>query len=609
MSKSVNSSLQYPLPRMLLALITGIIIGINYDPGLSPLILLTCFFGTLALFMVFMIPRQDKSVHAALKGSLALILCIELGGVLAWVNDPRTAADFVGRIQARGANLGLTGSLETQPIEYPTSTQFKLHINTATILGRQSQPASGTVMVIIHKPAPRLDLGDRVLVFGVLRPLQERYTPHAFDRRQYLGFHGVYHDFLVQGQNCVRLTGPAVTSAMVKAYEVQQACARLFKSSMRDSAASNFLSALLLGARSDMDPALYRAFSITGTVHIISVSGLHVQIVYAVFAWLLPASLLSFGRKELVILRRLALVCFIWFYALISGFSPAVVRSAVMISFFILAQGLPRKIPASMTFFASAMCILVADPWALADMGFQLSYLAVGSLLAFQMKIRLLLTFTNKLLAGVWNMIATSLAAQILTFPLCLFYFHQYPLYFLFANLVIIPLTSMMLYIGVFQLSICSLSLICSNTLINGCKNLICDFMGCCYEFMNWMLLRTGALKFACLGGSYPSITDTLLIYVLIAILALANKKDYQKTTVAGAFILSVLSAKNVCWQATTIRQKQVLNFSVRGRRLILKLSADTCLLEAKDLDKALYQRYILPELQANEISCVYYCP
>jgi len=443
---------------MLLALITGIVIGINYDLTLSPLILLTCFFGTLTLFMVLMLPRPYRFTQPAFTGLLAWILCFELGAVLAWVHDPRMANDFVGRIPAQNANLGLTGSLETQPIEYPTSTQFKLQINTATILGGQSRAASGIVMVIVHKPAPWLDLGDRVLVFGALKPLQERYTPHAFDRRQYLGFHGVYHDFLVQGQNCVRLSGPAVTSAMVKAYEVQQACARLFKSSMRDSAASSFLSALLLGARSDMDPALYRAFSITGTVHIISVSGLHVQIVYAVFAWLLPA-LLSFGRKELAILRRLALVCFIWFYALISGFSPAVVRSAVMISFFILAQGLPRKIPASMTFFASAMCILVADPWALADMGFQLSYLAVGSLLAFQMKIRLLLTFTNKLLAGLWNMIATSLAAQILTFPLCLFYFHQYPLYFLFANLVIIPLTSMMLYIGVFQLAICSLSL------------------------------------------------------------------------------------------------------------------------------------------------------
>jgi len=592
---------------MLLALIIGIVTGINYAFELPPLLLLTCFFGTLTLLIILMLHRPYRFTQPALMGLVALILCFELGAVLAWVHDPRMANDFVGRIPAREANLGLAGSLETQPTYYPTSTQFKLQISTA-ILGRQSQLASGIVMVIVHKPAPRLDLGDRVLVFGALKPLQERYTPHAFDRRQYLGFHGVYHDFLVQGQNCVRLSGPAVTSAMVKAYEVQQACARLFKSSMRDSAASSFLSALLLGARSDMDPALYRAFSITGTVHIISVSGLHVQIVYAVFAWLLPA-LLSFGRKELAILRRLALVCFIWFYALISGFSPAVVRSAVMISFFILAQGLPRKIPASMTFFASAMCILVADPWALADMGFQLSYLAVGSLLAFQMKIRLLLTFTNKLLAGVWNMIATSLAAQILTFPLCLFYFHQYPLYFLFANLVIIPLTSMMLYIGVFQLSICSLSLVCSNTLVNGCKNLICDFMGCCYEFMNWMLLRTGALKFACLGGSYPSITDTLLLYVLIAILALANKKDYQKTTVAGAFILSVLSAKNVCWQATTIRQKKVLNFSVLGRRLTLKLSADTCLLEAKNLDKALYQRYILPELQANEISCVYYYP
>ncbi|HEX8349666.1 MAG TPA: ComEC/Rec2 family competence protein, partial [Hymenobacter sp.] len=166
----------------------------------------------------------------------------------------------------------------------------------------------------------------------------------------------------------------------------------------------------------------------------------------------------------------------IWTYAFLTGLSASVLRAAVMFSFIIVARATGRQSTMYNTLAVAAFCLLCYDPYLLVDVGFQLSFLAVLSIVYLQPRIagwlevqdyflakqrpwqprsvQRLWQVTGWLLDNVWQATALSLAAQVATFPLGLFYFHQFPLSFLASNLVAVPISSGAVYVGLALLSL-----------------------------------------------------------------------------------------------------------------------------------------------------------
>jgi competence protein ComEC len=179
----------------------------------------------------------------------------------------------------------------------------------------------------------------------------------------------------------------------------------------------------------------------------LAVSGLHVGIIYSIL--LLP---LTFFKQEGHALRKsyLFLVLgLIWIYALMTGFSPSVVRAVVMFSLVTLGQMRKRK-PSIWNILAfSALLLLVLDPDIQTDLGFQLSYLAVAGIVGLQPILLRMWAPSNRVLDYFWQMATVTLAAQLITSPLTLHYFHTFPTYFLVANLLIVPLSYIILCAGV----------------------------------------------------------------------------------------------------------------------------------------------------------------
>lgn len=195
------------------------------------------------------------------------------------------------------------------------------------------------------------------------------------------------------------------------------------------------LATITLGYRKEMDREVRRRFSVTGVAHLLAVSGFHVAVVCGflslLFSFLPKNSFYSW-------LRYLLTLCLLWSFVVITGLAASAVRAGLMLTLYLTGRVLRRMTDGYNTLAAAAFCMLVFNPLYLFDIGFQLSYLAVLSILYLQPRLQNLIVVRNPVIAIPWGWITVTLAAQAGTTLLCLYYFRQFSLVFLCTNL---PLT------------------------------------------------------------------------------------------------------------------------------------------------------------------------
>ena len=212
--------------------------------------------------------------------------------------------------------------------------------------------------------------------------------------------------------------------------------------------------AITLGDKSLLTKKIRNIFSISGSSHVLALSGLHAGIVFTLF-YLLFRSLFFFiqryqSRESMTLLCTLPSI---WFFALLTGSSPSVIRATVMLTVYSLARLLSRDgISLNVLSFA-AIIMLVINPLDLYDIGFQLSFLAVFAILVVYKKcVNIFQNISNPMIKWMWQMFVLSSAAQLGTAPLAAFYFHQFSLMYFLSNLIIIPCVTLLLYLSIFFL-------------------------------------------------------------------------------------------------------------------------------------------------------------
>lgn len=270
-------------------------------------------------------------------------------------------------------------------------------------------------------------------------------NPSQFNYRQYLERQGITHQAYAKA-------GMVSLIKQQKELGVKGIVFRLRGKMLEQLKAQGFsgdelslASAILLGQDQTMDPRLRSGFATAGAMHILCVSGLHVGVIF-----LILSQMLGFlnKRKHGPLIKALLLIVMIWFYAALTGLEPSVLRASTMISFVIIGQTIRRKTSVYNSLAASALLLLIINPLIITQIGFQLSYLAVLSIVAFQPVFYQLWLPYDKILDRIWAITTVSLAAQLGTFPLALHYFHIFPVYFLLTNLIVIPLSSLIIYSG-----------------------------------------------------------------------------------------------------------------------------------------------------------------
>ncbi len=314
----------------------------------------------------------------------------------------------------------------------------------------QSYPCRINIIAYIamDSMAETLTPGDELLFRGNITTAEPPANPGQFDYSKYLFRQGIAGTVYLPGNQYVK-TDHRSNSFF---YAIQRWRAELIRKwrangfSERENAV---IAALILGDRSYLDPDLRADFAGAGAVHILAVSGLHVGIIY-LFAVAVLGFLLR-GKRWKWMSFILVLVI-LWFYAAITGFSPSVLRAATMFSFIALGKFHGHRLNVYNMIFASAFFLLMIDPFLLGQVGFQLSYLAVLGIVYLHPKIYGLVYTRYWLPDKLWSLFVVSFCAQLATFPLSIYYFNQFPTYFFFTNLLVIPLAWVILHAGVIWL-------------------------------------------------------------------------------------------------------------------------------------------------------------
>ncbi|MBA4301348.1 MAG: competence protein ComEC [Cyclobacterium sp.] len=300
-------------------------------------------------------------------------------------------------------------------------------------------------VLIYHKGKLPFVPGQVILVEKSPEKIPSPIFPNEFDYSGFLARKGIHFRQFI-GEKFVIFDSSEVDHPKYWLSNFRKELVGIVQTKVPDPESQQIAAALLLGQKENLDKEIKNAYAETGTMHILAVSGLHVGIIYAILLFPLKGLRLRSKQKKGYLF---AVIILIWTYAVLTGFSPSVVRAATMFSLFTVGQMRERK-PSSFNILAfSAMIMIVINPDVIFEVGFQLSYVAVAGILLIQPLIARFWIPPNMVLEYFWQLTAVSIAAQLATFPLSVYYFHIFPSYFLIANLVIIPLSFLVMQFGI----------------------------------------------------------------------------------------------------------------------------------------------------------------
>ncbi|WP_123891862.1 ComEC/Rec2 family competence protein [Chitinophaga costaii] len=393
-----------------------------------------------ALFAFTYLPIARQYFLSPVQGLLLFALVMQCASWVAWQKDVRHDDRWYGRQLSDTCQFVCTidAPLQQKPYGYKT---------TACVLGMVHngalRPAMGELLIYL-KPNINLHSGDRILSEALMQPIRNSGNPGAFDYESYLAGQNIFHQVWLTPARTQVLPGGHLPWYQEILDRCRQYCVHTFQAYIPSPREAGLAEALLIGYKDDLDKLLVQDYTQAGVVHIIAISGMHLLLLYEALLWLwqaLPQRRLSKPIKAVTILLVL------WGFALLAGGSASVLRATVMYTFITLERlSIHRYTNRYNLLAASAFVLLCYQPRFLLDVGFQLSYGAVLSLMLFQRPMAGLWRVKGRAARFCWNMITTTLAAQILTVPVSLYYFHQFPNLFLIANLLAVTLSELAMY-------------------------------------------------------------------------------------------------------------------------------------------------------------------
>lgn len=274
--------------------------------------------------------------------------------------------------------------------------------------------------------------------------------------------------------------------------------------------------AILLGYDDILPQEIRQKYVAAGTMHILCVSGLHVGVIFMVFSYMLI--FLNERRTWQRVAKQLILLVLIWFYALLAGLAPSILRATIMLSFVIIGNVIGRKGFLLNSLAASAFILLCVDPGNLFDIGFLLSYVAVIGIVILQKPISKMICSKYKIINKIWEITSVTIAAQIATVPFTIYYFHQFPIYFWLSNLFMTPISSIVIIGGMIMLMLFFIPYI--NIVVAWCVSKM-------IYVMNFAVSWIESLPYSIVKGLYINkIQFIILLLMLLAILLFVELKN-----------------------------------------------------------------------------------
>ncbi|MBC7605717.1 MAG: ComEC family competence protein, partial [Burkholderiales bacterium] len=432
---------QFPLARITIGFLTGILIGYYFQPN-PQLVFSLIVIGFCSFVMAYFVSKS-KIVRPIYFGLATYFMAFTIG----------ISTQIIHTNSFQENNYIRNTAIFEKPHIVADTIREKLrssgYNDRYIVLVKRIDTVANTGRILLNvrkdSLTPLLEIGTHLQINGSLYKSSPVKNPNQFDYGKYLEGKQIYAQMYADVSD---IKQGAIIEKDVWYYtsKLRTKIIQNLEKTHFNKAELNVAVALILGQQQDISPEIIRDYQFAGAVHILSVSGLHIGFILLFVTFLLK----PFPNTRRGSLIKLVIILFsLISFGLIAGLAPSVLRSVTMFSFVAIGMFLRRSTNIYHTLLVSMLLILLVQPSFLFDVGFQLSYVALFFILWLQPLLAQLWTPKNIIANYFWEILTVSFAAQIGTLPLSIYYFHQFPGLFFVTNLVIIPFLSLIMALGV----------------------------------------------------------------------------------------------------------------------------------------------------------------
>jgi len=422
-----------PRPMILVSLlfILGITIQSNLNLPIWFLCVIVCVLITIALY------HWQSGV---------LLILIVLSGCLRVGFDEMVPLTHLSKFIARADSVYDVRAVVLEVGETRKGSP-RYHLRPQTI--NQQMISDGSIILYSKDIVQAVNPGDTLIGHLLLNKPRDKRNPHEFNYRDYLKGKNIFYEAFLEDTHDVFIRPRAASSVSLLLLDMQDLISSHFHKYLTPRSAG-ILSALILGEKSEIDDSTRTNFANTGVIHVLAVSGLHVGYVSLILITI-------FGLFRLPHQIQMgSVIAGLLFYVGLTGAAPSVMRASIMASLMIIGSLLERKSDILNMLASAAFIILLISPAQLDNIGFQLSFLAVLSIVTLFPIFKRVVSelplsksgFVGKLLFPILDLFLVSLAAQLGTLAITIFYFNKIPIVSLLANLVVVPLIGVIVATG-----------------------------------------------------------------------------------------------------------------------------------------------------------------
>ena len=510
-----------PHLRFLIPLISGILL----EHFTNSQLLQITFFVLFILFIILsIIYSYIRSYSKRWVFGVAIFLFFVVAGSVAYSSQEKKSSWDVPPSE----NTYIC-QLTNIPVEKEKT--FLCHVKLTSLIDNgKNKDINKNIIAYIRKDSlsEKLSVGDRIFIRATINPPRNNGNPGEFDYASYLKRQGICGITFLKSSDWKFTKEQNQIGIKQQALLCREKLLSIYETLNLQPNEKSILAALTLGYKHDLSPELRNSFSVTGAGHVLAVSGLHVGIIYMITNFLL----LPVGRysKKIKIVKYILLILFLWGFAFITGLSPSVVRAVSMFSLSSIAIVVNRKASIFNTICVAAFIMLLYNPFYLFDVGFQLSYSAVIAIVLLQSRLQRILLLKNRFLKAIWSLITVSVAAQMGTLPLVVYYFNQFPNYFILTNLLVIPLTYLIIAFAILALVF--------HTIFGDCW-IVRDLLEWLLKLMNQGVFHIETMPFSSIQHIHINEFEVLLLFLLMisGCVFLLKKRFFLLTTALGCLL------------------------------------------------------------------------
>ncbi|MHC0439951.1 ComEC/Rec2 family competence protein [Flavobacterium sp. 3-210] len=548
--------LDFPLVRITIWFLLGILFF--YYQQITMLVsIIALLFGFVIFLILYFLSKKYK-LSISLFGASTYFISFFIGGIsLLAHTDSLQKSNYIHCKKAFEKPCQITFTVREKLKSNSYSDRY-----TAIMHSVNEKTQTGKIIVNIAKDSTnnRILIGNQIKVKTTLKRNNSNKNPNQFDYDKYLADRKIYAQVYINKSE-VKINKETTKDIWYYSDFLHQCIIRNLEKAHFNPAEMNVALALILGQQQEISSDIIQDYQYSGATHILSVSGLHVGFIMLLINFLLKPIP---NTKKGSFIKLISILTALSSFAIISGLSPSVLRSVVMFSFLAVGNHLRRTGNIYHTLLVSMLLILLFEPYFLFDAGFQLSYIALFFILWLQPLLKKIWSPKNKITLYIWDALTVSFAAQIGAFPLCLYYFHQFPGLFFVTNIAIIPVLAFVMVTGIIVMFYAAFDVP---------PELLAQILEKSIYLLNQIIHAVASIKsFVILDISfnfYFLVTFYLLIFTSIIWL---KKPAYPKFVL---FLLAIITTQIsfIYTKKETETKKEMIVYNVKKKTLITMVS------------------------------------